>query len=126
MPDVEVASLGRRVVAIAIDWGASLLITRVLFPAVEYGSPESAVLTMVVFAVEVIVLTWLLGASFGQRLTGLRVERMDGSRLSLWRVALRALLICLVVPAAVYDSDGRGLHDRAVDSVVLRQSRTAN
>jgi hypothetical protein len=40
--------------------------------------------------------------------------------LSLGRVVLRTLLICLVIPALVLDSDGRGLHDRAVDSVVLR------
>jgi hypothetical protein len=43
-----------------------------------------------------------------------------GGRLSLWRVALRTLLICLVIPAVVYDSDGRGLHDRIVGSRVFR------
>ncbi len=114
------AGLGRRAAALALDWAASLLITRVLFPSVAYGSGDSALLTLLVFAVEVIALTWLIGASFGQRLLGLRVERLGGGRLSLWRVVLRTVLICLVVPAAVFDPEGRGLHDRAVGSVVLR------
>ena len=40
--------------------------------------------------------------------------------LGLGRAALRTLLICLVIPAVVMDSYGRGLHDRAVGSIVLR------
>jgi uncharacterized RDD family membrane protein YckC len=73
-----------------------------------------------VFAGEVIVFTWLLMGSFGQRLLGLRVVRVDGGRLSLPRIVLRTLLLCLVIPAVVMDSDGRGLHDRAVGSIVVR------
>jgi hypothetical protein len=33
---------------------------------------------------------------------------------------LRTLLILLVIPALVMDSDGRGLHDRIVGSRVIR------
>ena len=33
---------------------------------------------------------------------------------------LRTVLICLVIPPLVWDSDGRGLHDRAVNTVVVR------
>ena len=77
-------------------------------------------LTVVVFAVEVIVLTWLTGASFGQRILGLRVVSIQGGRLPLWRVAVRTLLLLLVIPAVVYDDQGRGLHDRMAGSVVMR------
>ncbi|MDP1877677.1 MAG: RDD family protein [Actinomycetota bacterium] len=119
MPGV-VSGLGRRLGALCLDWLASLVITVLLFRQVAYGSTASSLATLLVFAAEVIVLTWLIGASFGQRILGLTVVRVDGSRLPLWRVALRTLLICLVIPAVVYDSDGRGLHDRAVGSVVLR------
>ena len=93
-----------------------------LFRSAAYGSAESQIATMSLFALEVIVLTWLTGASFGQRILGLVVLRTDGGRVGLWRVVLRTLLICLVIPAVVLDSDGRGLHDRAVDSVVVHPS----
>jgi uncharacterized RDD family membrane protein YckC len=116
----EVAGFGRRAVAIAIDWAASIGISLLLFPQVSYGSPESSVAVLLIFAAEVILLTWLISSSFGQRIMGLAVLRTDGSRLSLPRVIGRTMLICLVIPAVVIDSYGRGLHDRAVDSVVLR------
>ena len=34
---------------------------------------------------------------------------------------IRAVLICLVIPAVVYDRDRRGLHDRAANTVVVRR-----
>jgi uncharacterized RDD family membrane protein YckC len=33
---------------------------------------------------------------------------------------LRALLLCLVLPAVVYDKDRRGIHDLAAGTIVLR------
>jgi uncharacterized RDD family membrane protein YckC len=116
----EVAGFGRRLVAIAIDWFASIAISLLLFQQAAYGSPESSAAILLIFATEIILLTWLIAASFGQRIMGITVIRTDGSRLSLWRVIVRTLLICLVIPAVVFDSYGRGLHDRAVDSVALR------
>jgi uncharacterized RDD family membrane protein YckC len=62
-------------------------------------------------------------ASFGQRLLGVSVMRMDGGRLALWRVFVRTLLICLIIPAVVFDNTGRGLHDRVVGSVAIRSRR---
>lgn len=75
---------------------------------------------LLIFAAEVIIFTWLMSASFGQRIMGIAVVRTGGGRLSLWRIVLRTLLICLVIPVLVIDSGGRGLHDRAVRSVVIR------
>lgn len=75
-----------------------------------------------VFFFEVVLLTWLTGASAGQRLTGLSVRSYpSGSALNLARVALRTVLILLVIPAVVFDSDGRGLHDRIAKSAVYRK-----
>lgn len=120
VPPIQVAGLGRRLAALAIDWLASMLITRLLFASVPYLSDEYSFAVLAVFAAEVILLTWLTGSSFGQRILGIRVVRVDGGRLGLWQVALRTVLVCLVIPAVVYDRDGRGLHDRAVGSVVVR------
>ena len=119
---VDIAGFGRRFAALCIDWLVSIGVSLILFPGVAYGSPESAVAILAIFATQVIAFTWLISSSFGQRVLGILVVRSDGSRLSLWRVIVRTLLICMVIPALVYDSYGRGLHDRAVDSVVVRDS----
>ena len=115
----EVAGLGRRFGAIAIDWLVAIGVSLLLFRDVAYGSLESSVAILLLFATEVILLTWLTAASFGQRILGLRVVRIDGSRLGLLRTVGRTLLVCLVIPAVVMDQQGRGLHDRAVGSVVI-------
>ena len=120
VPPGEVAGLGRRLAALALDWLVAIGVSLLVFRDVAYGSLESSVAILLLFAAELILLTWLTGSSFGQRIVGLQVVRMDGTRLGLGRVTLRTLLICLVVPAVVIDSYGRGLHDRAVDSVVVR------
>ncbi|MEZ5115453.1 MAG: RDD family protein [Candidatus Nanopelagicales bacterium] len=126
-----VAGLGRRFAALAVDWIAAILLSRLFFPQLEYGGPESAAAILTIFGAEVFLLTWLTGASFGQRILGVAVIRVpvmaprDPSgqpvrHLGVGRTALRTLLLCLVIPAVVIDRDGRGLHDRAAGSVVVR------
>ena len=114
------AWFGRRVVAFLVDWFASVLVALLAFPQFPYGSNGSMLATLAVFVVEITVLTWLTGASFGQRLVRLRVVSIDGGRVPLWRVLVRTLLICLVIPAVVYDDDGRGVHDRLAHTRVVR------
>ena len=120
------AGFGRRVVAILIDWIASLLVVRLLFPGMEYPGNDSAIAILGVFYLEVTVFTWLIGSSFGQRIMGIAVIRVGGGRLGLPAIALRTFLVCLVIPALVYDSQGRGLHDRAAGTqAVMRNSVVA-
>ncbi len=74
------------------------------------------------FLAELTLFTWLVGASFGQRLLGIAVVRLDGGGApGLTRAFLRSVQICLLVPAVVWDRDGRGLHDRSVGTVVVRR-----
>ena len=113
----SMAGIWRRVLALAIDWLVCLIVARVLVDDAQSASASFA--TLGVFFVEVTVLTWLTGASFGQRLAGLRVVGRT-RRLELLGCVLRTALICVVIPPLVWDADGRGLHDRAVDSVVVR------
>jgi hypothetical protein len=35
-------------------------------------------------------------------------------------IALRTVLLLLVIPAVIWDRDGRGLHDKAVHAVQVR------
>ncbi len=116
------AGWGRRVIALGIDWVASLLFVAA-FVGNEVFSGRGPVALwgpLVVFAAERWLFTSLLGASVGQLLMRIRVVRLAGGRLGTLRVLVRTLLICLVVPAAVSDRDGRGLHDMAVGSIVIR------
>jgi len=122
VPPGQPAGLGRRAAAIALDWLVALLLAR-LIPGAEYGSGDYALATLAIFAFEIIVLTWLTGSSFGQRILGIAVVSENGGRLSLWRIIVRTALICIVIPALVYDSQRRGLQDLAVGSrVVMRTS----
>lgn len=117
----SVARLGRRVLALVIDWFAALLLVRLFLPHLDYGTPGSSFATLGIFAVEVAFFTWLSGSSFGQRLLGLQVVRMDGrGRPGLLRAVGRTVLLCAVIPPLVWDRDQRGLHDRLVGTVLLR------
>ncbi len=85
----------------------------------EPGSPTFSLAVLGIFALEVWILTSLAAASFGQRLLSLRVAGLTGRPVDPFRVLLRTILLCLVIPAVVWDRDGRGLHDKAARSVVI-------
>lgn len=115
----EVAGTGRRFIAITLDWLMSWAVGSLIFSQ-DQGR---ALWIPLVFFVEIVLLTWLTGASAGQRVLGLSVRSYpDGFALSLPKVILRTTLILLVIPAVVFDSDGRGLHDRVVSSAVFRKA----
>ena len=113
------SGLLRRLGGIAIDWVAALVLARLFLPGVEYGSGTYALATLGIFYVEIVLLTWLTASSFGQRLVGIAVVGADGQRVGLIRLMVRTLMICLVIPALVYDSQGRGLQDILTRSVVV-------
>lgn len=117
----SVADVWRRVLALCIDWFSALIITGFVAPAFQYGDADYGLLTLAIFAFQVTLLQWLTGSSFGQRITGIAVVRIDGGRLGILPLLLRTAMICLVIPPLVWDRDTRGLHDRAVRTVcVLR------
>jgi uncharacterized RDD family membrane protein YckC len=121
----SVASFGRRILALFIDWiAASFIVTFASTGAYGFGSPpeNTAVgqaLVMGVFALEVVILTGVGGASLGQRLCRMAVPGLDGRPIGLLKALVRTALLCLVIPAVIWDRDGRGLHDKAVGSVVV-------
>jgi uncharacterized RDD family membrane protein YckC len=116
----SLSSFGRRVAALVVDWvAANLIALFVTRGHLRYGTPDFSFLVLGIFALEVFVLTWLAGASFGQRLLGIRVVALDRGRVGMTRALVRTLLICLAIPPLVWDRDGRGLHDRAVLTAVV-------
>lgn len=120
---------GRRIVALLIDWWmASLIITLVVRP-VQAGSSDlqfiasmqqQSILTLALFVVLQIVAITIIGGSIGHRLLGCYVAPLTGGWVGLWRPVVRSLLLALVVPAIVWDSDQRGFHDKVAGTVLLR------
>ena len=62
----------------------------------------------------------ILGGTIGHRLSGIAVAPLRGGWPGLWRPLVRALLLGLLVPALVWDSDSRGFHDKVAGTVLVR------
>ena len=103
----------KRILALIIDWVAAILVVQVIPNGPDYGTQTNSLLTLIVFANEVAIFTWLMGSSFGQRIVGLRVrDLIKDSNPTLVQSLIRTLLIVLLIPPLLADAAGRGLHDR--------------
>jgi uncharacterized RDD family membrane protein YckC len=109
----SLAKLGRRVLALMIDWSLSLLVSQAF-------SKGNSTVTLIVFGLEQWLLIGTIGYSIGHRILGLQVRRLDGKYVGLWRSLIRVGLILLVLPATIWDADNRGLHDKAAGTVLVR------
>jgi uncharacterized RDD family membrane protein YckC len=119
-PANETASWGRRLLALVVDWLACTGITvLVLGPDGWSSSNVSGFYTLGIFVLEAGAFTAMLGGSFGQLMTRLRVVRLDGARLGLLPALARSAMIALVIPPLVFKPDGRGLHDLVTGSRVV-------
>ena len=103
----------KRILALIIDWVAAILVVQVIPNGPDYGTQANSLFTLIVFATEVALFTWLMGSSFGQRIVGLRVrDLIKDSNPTLVQSLIRTLLIVLLIPPLLADAAGRGLHDR--------------
>ncbi|MFC4561575.1 RDD family protein [Nocardiopsis mangrovi] len=120
----SVPGFGRRLAAIMLDWLLCLALAH-LFTGSALGDPAAANAVsgpaLAIFAGYNVVLLSLIGTTVGKRLAGVGVAA-TGERAMPWPVAMlvRTLLLCLVVPAVVYDRDQRGLHDRFAGTITRR------
>jgi uncharacterized RDD family membrane protein YckC len=124
----SVAGWGRRVVALFLDWLiAGLIASAVTGKPIWAGGNDFNTAQLVGFFAMSAILTGLGGATIGHRLLGLRVIRTQpggtgyAAQVGLLGGAIRALLLCLILPAVVYDRDRRGLHDKAANTIVVRR-----
>lgn len=118
----ETASWGRRTLALFVDWVASTLAVIAVVGLEDYTETGNAsgFIVLGVFVVESALFTALVGGSFGQVATRLRVVSIErGGNVDLLRALARQVLIALVIPPLVYRPDGRGLHDIAAGSAVV-------
>jgi uncharacterized RDD family membrane protein YckC len=109
-----VATTGSRAAALFVDFLRSFV-----------DDPSFLVRTLVVdgsMVLQVLLLQALTGQSLGMRLIGIRVGKAaaPGEVPGLVPAAIRTALLVLVLPAVLMDRDGRGLHDKAAGTIVLR------
>lgn len=114
----SIARLGRRIGALCIDWAIAYGIAWALFQG-DDGIVEAIYITGV-FVVFQIVLVALASGGIGHLMLGMRVVPIAGGRVGIWRPAVRAVLLALVIPAVVFDRDQRGLHDQLAGTVLVR------
>lgn len=118
LPEVgsgSLAKMGRRLIALSVDWAAALLISYAFFAADNTA-------TLLIFGAQNFILTALTGSSFGHRVAGLKLKRLDGAPVvGFAKAALRVCLILLVLPAVIWDNDNRGLHDKVAGTVLIRR-----
>ena len=82
--------------------------------------------TLGIWALQHLVLVATLGMTYGHRVFRLRVVRDDGAQYpGFAKAAIRTVLLALVIPAVVWDSEGRGLHDRAAGTRLVRLAKAA-
>jgi uncharacterized RDD family membrane protein YckC len=114
----SIARPGRRLGALAVDWGLSLLIA---YGLITHSYNEAAQTWAPLILFVLIVLTvGTVGFTPGKRLFGLRVVTLETGQVNPLRVLLRTVLLFLAIPPLIWDRDGRGLHDRLARTVEVR------
>ena len=109
---LPMASNWRKAQAITIDWIGSLFVAALLLDRSW---------TLLIFFLQVAIMTALTGASAGQRLRGIRIIDVNTlQNIAPLGALIRTFLILLVIPAVVQTKQGRGLHDLATKSAAVR------
>jgi RDD family len=114
--------MGRRIAALFVDW------------LISYGLAALAmtvgIVSMATLSTAVLVIWLLLGAvsvrlfgfTPGQYALGLVVVPVDGRlHVGSGRAITRVLLIALVIPPLITDTDLRGVQDRLTNTAVVRR-----
>jgi hypothetical protein len=109
------APLGRRLLAFVVDLLVAALITAA-FTAPDYPGDWSVVTWFVITAVPVT----FFGVTPGMMLARIWVARTDSTRMvGPLRAILRTVLTAFIIPAVIWDFNGRSWHDRITQTIVL-------
>jgi hypothetical protein len=114
----SIARLGRRLAALAIDWAIAWILSVAFFAEAPWQPNSWA--TLAIFGVAQILFLVLVNGSVGHLLLRMRVVPVRPARLGIWRPVVRTALLCLAIPALIWDRDQRGLHDRAAGTMLVR------
>ncbi|MBE7186810.1 RDD family protein [Jatrophihabitans endophyticus] len=119
----SLSTFGPRLGAFLVDAIASSLVAALF---VHHHGPTFAdklpgSWSLVPLAVDYVGGLLIAGRTLGMYLFGLRLIRVsEGRTLDIGTIVIRTILLFLLVPALVFDRDGRGLQDRTTDTAVVR------
>lgn len=117
LPDTSSRSIarpGRRMGALIVDYGIAYALGFAFFAGDRW-----AILS--IFGVMQVIAIVIFSASVGHLVFGLRVVPLNPSWIGIWKPIARTALLCVVIPAVIWDRDQRGLHDRLVGTVLVRR-----
>lgn len=117
----SVARMGRRLGALCIDWLIAYGLAGLAMALGLISLPALSTAVLVTWIVIGTVAVRLFSFTPGQLAVGLLVAPVGIERIGIGRALLRVVLIALVIPPLVSDSDLRGLHDLASKTVVVRR-----
>jgi len=114
--------MGRRIVALFVDWMIAYGLAAL---AMTVGIGTKATLStaiLVIWFVLGAVSVRLFGFTPGQFALGLLVVPVDGRQhVGFGRALVRGVLIAVVIPALITDTDTRGLQDKVTNTAVVRR-----
>lgn len=121
----SIAPSGRRFGAFVVDGLGASIIAGIFTHAL--GSDATSQLprmwSLLPWALDYVLGMLFFGRTVGMYLFGLRIIRVDrginSEAVNPWRALLRTLLLAILVPAVIWDRDGRGLHDRFTGTAVV-------
>lgn len=124
----SLAPLGVRFGALLVDWflayGFVGLVVALWGPDLLGGDSLAAVASWAVpliWGAAGVVCVWLFAQTPGQALFGIGTARIDAEeRVGPVRALVRVVFIFFLLPPLIQDADGRGMHDRATGTALIR------
>lgn len=132
LPETGPGSLGTtgaRLAAFLVDAIASSLIAALFVSATHSATRNGDGVadhlpgswSLLPLAIDYVIGMLVAGRTVGMYLFRLRIVRVDRpAAVNPGQAIIRTLLLFLLVPAVIWDRDGRGLHDRASGTAVVR------
>ena len=117
----SLAGLFPRMAALLIDWLLCYAMAAFINTMTD-SLGDNAFLTLGLFVLLRIVTVLLFAQSPGHAIMSIGVARVDepNQRVGIVRAAFRAFLTIFLLPPVIQDTDGRGMHDRATGTAVIR------
>lgn len=114
------ASVARRSAGVCIDWTICWIVAAFV-RMFTHQLGGTATLTLMLFGILGIISVTIFARTPGQAVLGMGVARIDdrNARVGFGRAVARTVFTMFVLPAAMVDTDGRGMHDRATGTAVV-------
>jgi uncharacterized RDD family membrane protein YckC len=120
----SLATTGQRLGAFVVDALASGLVAALFVQATAARGTTGHLpgsWSLIPFTIDYVVGALVAGRTLGMYLFGLRLVRVDRPvAVDPGRAVVRTALLLLLLPAVIWDRDGRGIHDRLTDTAVVR------